>query len=151
MKKPADPLYRSVIRMPESLHKALELSARAEGRSLNAEMVARIETSMRGPLFAAKVAEEDPLAAAYAAANTIEEYANAIRACILMKKVRDGEIEVNEETYPGLMAFAPDAMDMPMQMKPEEPLTAEERRLSTAFKNLTPEARLALLTLIERG
>lgn len=149
MKKDSYSLFS--IRLRTDLKEALADAARMSERSLNSELVDRLESSLRGNMFARAAAEKDPLAAAYLAANAIEEYVNAIRASILMKKVRDGEIEVNEETYPGLAAFAPDAVDTPMQMKPEEPLTTEERRLASAFKNLSPEAKLALLTLIERG
>lgn len=149
MKKDSYSLFS--IRLRTDLKEALADAARMSERSLNSEVVDRLESSLRGNMFARAVAEKDPLAAAYLAANSIEEYANAIRAAVLMKKMRDGEIEVNEDTYPELAALAPGAVKMPMQVEAGESLSEEERRLADAFKKLSPESRLALLTLIERG
>jgi hypothetical protein len=139
------------LRLPEEIRAELAAIAEAQSRSLNSLLVEILSEKLRVYRMIKTVTDKDPLAAAYMAANTIEEYVNAIRAAILMRKMRDGEIEVNEETYPGLAALAPDAMPMPISTKPDDPLTADERRLSASFKKLTPEVQLALITLIERG
>lgn len=139
------------LRLPEEMRAEIASIAEAQARSLNSLLVEILSEKLSVYRMIKTVTDKDPLAAAYMAANTIEEYVNAIRASILMKKMRDGDIEVNEETYPGLAAFAPDAMPTPAPIKPSDPLTADERRLSTAFKKLSPEVQLALITLIERG
>ncbi|MFH2082074.1 MAG: Arc family DNA-binding protein [Pseudomonadota bacterium] len=147
-KKTATHIY---LRLPEDMHADISAVAASQSRSLNSLLVEILSEKLSVYRMIKTVTDKDPLAAAYMAANTIEEYVNAIRASILMKKMRDGDIEVNEETYPGLAAFAPDAMPTPAPIKPSDPLTADERWLSTAFKKLSPEVQLALITLIERG
>lgn len=46
------------LRMPPELRKRVEKSARANGRSLNAELVLRLQSSVeKDPLFTARIAE----------------------------------------------------------------------------------------------
>ena len=139
------------LRLPEEMRAELAAIAERQGRSLNSLLVEILSEKIRVYRVVKKTTDEDPLVMAYEAASRIEDYANAIRAAVLMKKMRNGEIEVNEETYPELAALAPGAVKIPVQIEVGEALTKEEQRLADAFKTLSQEAKLALLTLIERG
>lgn len=139
------------LRLPEEMRETLAGIAAGQGRSLNSLLVEILSGKLASYQAVKSLTDNDPLFAAYVAANTIEEYANAIRASILMRKMRDGDIEVNEKTYPGISALAPDAMSFPPSIKQDDLMTVDEKRLADAFKNLDPAAKSALLTLLERG
>lgn len=133
--------------MPPELKEVLELSAKMNSRSLNAEMVSILDKAMETMRYCQKTAKDDPLASVYLAANVIDEYIDVIRAAVVITKLRSGELDINDTNIKSLRDFAPDAIDVGFVA--DKVMSDEDRRLAEFFRNLTPEARKAMLVLFE--
>lgn len=139
-----------MLRLPEGMREAIANVAAQAGRSMNAEIVARLEASLKAARIAEQARDQDPLAAAYFAADTIELYAKVIRSALIRGKLKSGELPPLQEGDDDLANFEPQALKVEGAPAPEQMLTPFERELINQLRDMTPEMREAMLTLAKR-
>lgn len=82
------------LRMPAQLREEIAEAARASGRSINAEVVLRLEQSLSTERKAKALQGNDPLLAAFHAVEGIGKFCSVIMAAVVEAKVKSGEITV---------------------------------------------------------
>lgn len=138
------------LRLPEDLRLLLGQKAESNGRSLNAEIVTRLEASMKAAHIAEQARDQDPLAAAYFAADTIELYAKVIRSALIHGKLKTGELPPLQDGDEALVNYEPQALKIENGPAPEHMLTPFESELIERLRDMTPEMREAMMTLAKR-
>jgi hypothetical protein len=138
------------IRIPAELKAAMEQAGKNNNRSMNAEIIARLEASMKAAHIAAQARDQDPLAAAYFAADTIELYAKVIRSALIHGKLKSGELPPLQDGDEALANYEPQALKIENGPAPEHMLTPFESELIERLRDMTPEMREAMMTLAKR-
>lgn len=138
------------LRMPPEMKSTIEAAAQRNGRSMNAEIVARLEASLKAAHIAEQARDQDPLAAAYFAADTIELYAKVIRSALIRGKLKAGELPPLQDGDEALANFEPQALKIENGPAPEQMLSPFERELIDQLRDMTPEMREAMMTLAKR-
>lgn len=138
------------IKIPAELKSRLEQAAKQNSRSMNAEIVHRLEASLKAARVAEQARDQDPLAAAYFAADTIELYAKVIRSALIRGKLKSGELPPLQDGDDALTNFEPQALKIENGPAPEQILSPFERELIDQLRDMTPEMREAMMTLAKR-
>lgn len=138
------------LRLPVDVRDMLAALAKNNGRSMNTEIITRLEASLKAARIAEQARDQDPLAAAYFAADTIELYAKVIRSALIRGKLKSGELPPLQDGDDALANFEPQAIKVDGAPAPEQMLSPFERELIDQLRDMTPEMREAMLTLAKR-
>jgi len=136
---PSRQLNKFMVRFPPGMRDEIAQAAEENNRSMNAEVVARLERSLDVDRRLRGIAEEDPVRVIVATAEGMTEAIQKIQKLALSTASRLSEVEMGRSVISGPELSYETAM---------ETIPPEERELLQLAKRLTPKQRDNLLELL---
>lgn len=136
---PSRQLDKFMVRFPPGIRDEIAQAAEENNRSMNAEVVARLERSLDVDRRLRGIAEEDPVRVIVATAEGMTEAIQKIQKLALSTASRLSEVEMGRGVISGPELSYETAM---------ETIPPEERELLQLAKRLTPKQRDNLLELL---
>jgi len=120
------------VRMPDALKQALEKASKTTNRSLNAEIISRLQASINADEYALGAQSGDPYAAALTALETIRAGTRVLEKSLLKIGVDEGRVQIGEETEGYQIS----------------PVNEEEQQLLQLLRRASPELKQAVFNLL---
>jgi len=133
--------------MPESLKTALEQASSKEKRSLNAEIITRLQQTLIKDRQLSALDEDDPLANIFLSAEAISTALNVIMKSVLLSKAQAGDLIVSEDSVEYLTGNKSEPVPG-HYAKGIQVLGEEEQQLIDKIRGMTKEEKKGVYTLL---
>lgn len=136
--KPAYPSRTAdqfVIRLPDGMRDRLKEAAHANGRSMNSEIVSRLQSTLDSDVSVKVDMSDDPTLADEVAALVVKRLAQ--KPDVLAKLVLDLGLEAQKEASPELKSMGPDLKSLAPDLKgatPDRKIASPEHKRKIRFR-----------------